>query len=161
MHIMLTINDIALETISKELGVFDIEIDGADLKAAINLKTAFLISIITDARSTNEDPFPKQKGWVGDSLTPEGDDETGSRIWTRKNGKTTNRLLTDLEQFAITATQWMIKNEIAESISVEATFLSKPDGHVQLKFTAVEPGENDPQQFIYVWQQIKNEFRAE
>lgn len=155
----LNINDVALE-ISPTLGIFDIIIQGSDFKQSIDLKTAIAISVFSDGRSLNDDSIPNAKGWSGDSLNYDGEQLTGSRIWLLRNGKLTNQTLTDLEEYAKVATKWIINKKIADKIDFEASFLDKSEGRVALRVVLTQPKGNVAQEYVYVWNQLKAEFKG-
>jgi len=150
-------NDILLE-FNNEKGFFDIELDsaGADLQGATNLITSILIQLFTDARSNSDDPVPDSRGWAGDSLNPEGKQNIGSRLWIVENDFMTQDLLTKIENLATDALQTIIDQGIAKKITIDASFLNKVNGEIELKIDVTDPQEN-AQIFKYVWDQIKRD----
>lgn len=152
------INDISLEPTAD--GIFDIVLQGADFKQAIDLQTAIVISLFSDGRSEIDDATPLSRGWAGDSLNQDQESLTGSRIWLLRNGKLTNQTLTDLEDFAIKATQWIIDNKIATEITATASFLNKAEGRVSLHLAVTEPQGNIEREYVFSWDQIKQDFRG-
>lgn len=155
----ININDIALE-MSPDFGLFDIAIQGSDFKQAVDLKTAIVLSVFSDGRSNADDRVPNSRGWCGDSLNLDGEQLTGSKIWLLTNGKLTNQTLTDVEEYARVATQWIIDKQIAKEMEFEATFLNKSEGRIALRITVTEPKGNVPQEYVYVWNQVKAEFKG-
>lgn len=137
-------SDIALEITRSERGdTFDFATLSGDLKKDEGLRTAVIISLFTDRRVNKEDVLlgQSQKGWFGDApeLIENVGDAWGSKLWLLEREKQTQVTLTRAVEYAKEALQWMIADEIAATIEVEASYpiagflsleikIQKPDG---------------------------------
>lgn len=116
---------------SNQYGIFDMLItDGVSEEET--LKTAIIISLFSDARSSGE------RGSAIDSLYTES---WGSREWTLEREKLTPQTAQKLEEFTREALKWLITEKIAKSIQVTTEIVKpktiireikifKPDGSV-------------------------------
>lgn len=150
----IVINDVFLERNNID-DIYDLEIDGADLRAAINLRTAIIISLFSDGRSLESDIIPNSRGWAGDSIKLQDETNIGSRLWLLFQRKTTDDLLPEIEGFVIDSLQWLLNRNIAEEVIVDAQFLSKPLGVVTIHIQVFEKQGNVIQEFTYAWDQLR------
>ena len=99
---------------------FDITMESNDLKLDDSLKTAVIISLFTDRRVTVDelpDGENDRRGWWADALN--GDrDQIGSKLWTLKREKITQDLLDRAKKYCEEALQWLIDDQIAQSVTV-------------------------------------------
>lgn len=146
-------NDISLE-FNCEKNFFDLELvsDDSDLLAAVNLRSAIGISLFTDRRSLPSDSKPNQRGWAGDAIRPDGTDLIGSRLWLLYGEKTVDANIPKVEEYCKEALQWLIDDNIARSLTVDAEYLSKPEGKLNIVIEITRlTGES--RRFEYVWEQ--------
>tara|TARA_R100001198_G_scaffold30667_1_gene16182 strand:+ start:115 stop:588 length:474 start_codon:yes stop_codon:yes gene_type:complete len=146
-------NDISLEY-NCEKNYFDLELvsDDSDLLAAVNLRTGISISLFSDRRSLPEDPVPNARGWAGDAIRPDDTDLIGSRLWLLQQEKTLDSNLPRIEQYCQEALQWLLDENVAESFTVDAEYISKPEGKVGITIEITRlTGES--RRFEYVWEQ--------
>jgi len=100
-------------------GHFDVLLDGADLAKDDGLRTAILVSLFTDARAHEDDVLPandgNRRGHWADSFNEQS---LGSRLWLLEREKSTSEVLKRAKKYAEEALQWLIDDDIAESINV-------------------------------------------
>ena len=81
---------------SAEAGLADLVIEGGGLMTEEGLRTAVLISLMTDRRARLDDALPSddgnRRGWWGD-VAAEGNDRIGSRLWLLSRAKATTETL--------------------------------------------------------------------
>lgn len=85
------------------------------------LKTAALLSLLTDARADAEDIVPDPtdlRGWWGSDFGEDGPDEFGSKLWITETGLATQATLDAAENYIREALQWMLDDGIVETITV-------------------------------------------
>lgn len=99
----------------------DIKIENGDIVADDGLATSVLISLFTDARAPALDILPdgetSLRGWWGDI---EGVDKTGSLLWTIGREKMIPEVAERAREYCENALQWLIDENIAEEVRVEA-----------------------------------------
>lgn len=107
-------------TTAKTLGPADIVQDGGDLAQDYGLETAVLISLFSDARSTDKLPSPlsSASGYWGSAVIGF---EFGSDRWLLNRSKLTADVAKRSEQIDRKALQWMIDDKIISSVTVTAT----------------------------------------
>jgi len=104
----------------------DLVIDNGDLKHDGGLESAVRISLFTDRKANDDDElldpdFPDKQGWWGDLVSPEVEnDKIGSRLWLLKRAKTDEETLTRAKEYAEESLVWMIEDNVASNIIVEA-----------------------------------------
>lgn len=139
---------------SKDGGFFDLSIENGDFVQDRDLQTAVTISVLSDRRSREDDKIPNQEGWSADFIKKVGETITGSRLWLIRNEKTLDSLLPFAEEAARESLEWVIDNEIAENITVTATYKDKIAGIMVLNIDLYRPQGNIPTQFNFVWNQF-------
>jgi len=109
--------DIALNFDGKQ---FDIGVGQDDLEHDLGLRTAVMISLLTDARARDDDEIPDgsndKRGHWADSYE---EDSIGSRLWLLERAKETQNTLDRGKEYATEALRWFIKDGIAKTINVE------------------------------------------
>lgn len=111
--------------------------DGA-LTVDSGLTTAIVTSLFTDARGRPEDLPPGEsepRGWWGDTLADIQGDRWGSRLWTLRREKQTQETRLRAREMAQEALAWLIEDEIAGAVEVEAEWLRR--GILGLRITVV------------------------
>jgi phage gp46-like protein len=105
----------------------DLGFENNDLVAEEGLRTAVIISLLTDAR-VEPDELPESeddpRGWWGDALedTP---DNTGSKCWLLDRETRTDEVLGRYEQYDKEALQWLIDDGVASEVTVAASYDDK------------------------------------
>lgn len=118
-------SDIAIEiTRSSQGDTFDFALSNSDLKLDEGLRTAVIISLFTDRRVTKDEVLlgQAQRGWWADTLEEIEGDKWGSKLWLLERAKQTTLTLTQAVEYAKEALQWMIDDELADKIDVEASY---------------------------------------
>lgn len=87
-----------------------------DLKSDDGLETAVIISLFTDARHEGE------RGFWASSVIGE---EWGSKLWTLAREKSTPDIPSRAKEYCREALKWMIEDNIASSVEIEAEYLSR------------------------------------
>lgn len=100
-------------------GEYDFVIENQGLKSEIGLKSAILISLLTDARAMPEDNISSSdlRGWWGDSLEPESA-SLGSRLWTLR-GRPITAIMAKAQSFAQEALNWLLEDGVASKIEIK------------------------------------------
>lgn len=142
--------DIAL-VYDAEAKAFDLAIAGGDLVTDEGLETAVLLSLYTDRRALPEDELPDggtdRRGYWADAYS---DRPHGSRLWLLWREKEQDRVLRRAEEYASEALAWLIEDEIAEAVEVEAIHLRR--GVLQLIVGIQRPaGAVLERRYDYVW----------
>lgn len=109
-----------IKLISTTDNLYDVLFEKNDFSTEEGLWTAVIISLFTDQRVTAEelpDGETDKRGWWGDVLNSDND-KIGSKLWLLEREKITNAVLEDFKNYCEDALQWIIDDEIAESISV-------------------------------------------
>lgn len=118
--------DLAL--LPNEDGDLDISITDRDLTLSTGLQEAIIISLLTDARASDDDKLPTydddKRGWWGDAFS--GDiigipRPIGSKLWLLSRSKITPEIITRAKGYINDALKWMLEDEIAKAINVAAT----------------------------------------
>jgi phage gp46-like protein len=90
-----------------------------DLIVGNELGTAVMISLFTDAQADEDDTIPDgsadPRGWWGDL---DEDRHIGSKLWLLSRAKQTNTTLALAQSYIGDALQWLIDDEVADSIDV-------------------------------------------
>lgn len=107
-------------------GDFDFDPVVQDIDYDEGLETAVIISLFTDRRAKADDILPDPsnpdlRGWWGDLASPLIiGDQIGSRLWLLAREKTLQSVLERAKQYAREALQWMIDDNVAIKIEVDA-----------------------------------------
>lgn len=130
---------------------FYYNVAGADLVHDDGLETAVNISLFTDARVTEAELPPgttAKRGWWGDLFASVEGDRIGSKIWTLARRTVTEETAGDLETYAKEALDWLVTDNIAASVLVEAT-VEKPNS-ILLSVKIQKPDGTDSL-FDFLW----------
>ena len=104
--------DIALLWDNDAFGA-DLAIAQGDLATDEGLRTAFIISLFTDARARDDDTLPQQggdpRGWWGDALAEDDEGPIGSRLWLLEREKKIGSVLIRARDYATEAVQWLVR----------------------------------------------------
>ncbi len=121
-----------------DLSEGDIKFTGGDLVRELGLQTSVLMSLYTDRRAENDNELPDplsndRRGWWGDQINIDfEDDKIGSRLWLLERSKTTEQTLADAKFFIEECLQWMINDEVVQTIDVEVERQNRQDGTATL-----------------------------
>lgn len=142
--------DIAL-VYDADAKAFDLAIEGGDLVSDDGLQTAVLLSLYTDRRAEADDELPDdgsdRRGWWCDAFSNR---PHGSRLWLLWREKELDRVLRRAEEYATEALGWLIDDDIATSVEVEAIHLRR--GVLQLIVGIQRPsGAALERRYDYVW----------
>ncbi|CAP44777.1 phage GP46 family protein [Bordetella petrii] len=132
--------------------VFDLLLDGGDLATDEGLTTAVVLSLFTDRRALPEDRLPDgatdRRGWWADAYNSR---PHGSRLWLLCREKELDSVLRRAQQYAEEALAWLVEDQIARAVEVEAVHLRR--GVLQLLIGIVRSdGTVLQRQYEYVWQ---------
>lgn len=108
----------------------NISVDGEDLLIDDSLTNAVIISLFTD-RAVAEDELPNEKsnaGWWGDSFS---DSPWGSKLWLLAREKSLQSVADDAEDYTYDALNWMIDDNLVDSIIATATRESSQNNAVK------------------------------
>jgi len=134
--------------------VFDLSIENGDLAADDGLETAVAISLFTDKRVTDEE-LPtletNKRGWWGDIFSDVDQDQIGSRLWTISREKRVTETLRRSEDLAREALQWMLEDDIADSISVVSEYDS--NNFLIINVDIKRPNEDEVTRYSVLWDQ--------
>lgn len=142
--------DIKLTPIDE--GLFDAVFESNDLSTDEGLQTAVTISLFTDRRvSADELPDGQsdQRGWWGDALN-EDNDKIGSKLWILEREKITTEILEDFKTYCEEALQWMIDDEIAETVVVTVERIDLYSISVVIEINRPQD-ERQRYRFNYLW----------
>jgi phage gp46-like protein len=101
------------------LKFIETEIDSNETEEG--LRTAILLSLYVDQRVEDDEleDNVENRGWWGDMFE---ESPYGSKLWTLEREKVTKEVINRYEQYAREALEWLIKDGIADSVSVKASF---------------------------------------
>lgn len=101
-------------------GKGDITVDGEDFVIDESLTNSVIVSLFTDC-AVEDDELEKDqinRGWWGDSYS---DSPWGSKLWTLARSKSLQSVADDAEDFAYEALDWMLNENLIDSLVVKAT----------------------------------------
>ena len=115
--------DIKLEFDSETLEG-DVLLDKGDLETDEGLSTAVMISLFTDRRAEESDPYDNddRRGWWGDQLALVEGDQIGSRLWLLNRSKATESNANKAKEYIYEALEWMRDDGVASDIIID-TFI--------------------------------------
>lgn len=136
-------------------GLIDMAFVPGDVAADAGLETAVLVSLFSDARAT-EDMIPTidrdgdLRGYWGDVRGTAPGDSTGSLLWTIRRAKQLSRTLADAKGYAEAALRWMVEDQVASSVVVNASYPQL--GWMLLEVLIYRPQSSNPVVFRYNYQ---------
>lgn len=117
------------------------------------LETAVLISIFSDRRAALDDVLPEagadRRGWWADVAPPVEADLIGSRLWENARGKLTAETVRQTRDFVAEALDWLVADEVASSVTVEAERFGQNGVAVAIVITRPDGRR---QRFDFVWE---------
>jgi phage gp46-like protein len=107
-------------------GIFDIELDedNQDAQLTVGLEAAIIVSLFSDRRAREDEvrnPM-RRRGWIGDLLTDIPGDLHGSALWFYEQTRLTAVEAAGVAAEARNALQWMVDEELCNSVSVEVAY---------------------------------------
>jgi phage gp46-like protein len=141
----------------------DLSITKGDFTPDNGLMTSVIISLFTDRLAEDDDFIPdgtgNRRGWWGDApLDGDNTGETqyliGSRLWLLRREKQTTNTLNRGIIYCKEALQWMLDDEVAQHIDVQAQWGSTGNllGQMILTITIYEFGSTaQPNSFQLFW----------
>ena len=126
---------------------WDISTSGGDVVTDSGLQTAVYISLFTDAY----DPDANAGGYWGDTVD---DQPNGSRLWTLARSVIDDNLPAKIEAICEEALQWLIDNNIAQSVDVTATVVGPNNPNavsIQINITQADASTLS-MTYAYNWQ---------
>ncbi len=136
----------------------DVRIEKGDLVSEKDLETAITLSLFTDRRASSDDPLEdgeSLRGWWGDSFAEIKNDKIGSKLWLLRREKQLPIVLTRARQYALEATQWLIDDQVAQSIQIETEIVGeKPNGILGIAVRVKRPQGVKTFKYQYAWEQI-------
>ena len=108
---------------------WDLALDGADLALDAGLRTAAVISLLTDRRAGADDALPDggtdRRGWWADAYAANAGDRIGSRLWLLDRAKQTRETARAAEDYAREALQWMTEDRVAAAVTATAEWRTR------------------------------------
>lgn len=147
--------DLALIWSNEAFGA-DLMITGADLATDDGLRTAFIISLFSDAPARPDDVLPDasddRRGWWGNAFPAVADDVMGSRLWLLSREKKLPEVLIRARDYAREALAWAIEDGICAAIDVSVERFGA-DGFI-IGVIAHRPRGQDAARFDFVWENV-------
>ena len=115
------------------------------------LETAVMISLFTRRLAAMDDALPDPKGpregWWADPYNNVEGDNLGSRLWLLCRAKMTQSTLTQAENYAKEALQWLIDDKIADAVDV----LASKNGSLLILQVSITKPDNPATQWAGIW----------
>lgn len=130
---------------------FDLSIEDGDLATDEGLQTAVILSLFTDRRAEPADRLPDgtndRRGYWVDVYN---DRPLGSRLWLLFREKEQDEVLRRAKTYAEEALAWLVEDEIAESVEVEARHVRRDTLGLRV---VIRQGDRQvlERQYDYVW----------
>ena len=135
------------------------------LDATGQLASAVVNSLFTDNRAPEgwRPDVSDRRGWWGDSVAPEGEEveEIGSLLWTLKNEVATPAIAARVRVYATEALAWMLRDQVAASVTVETGLIETPRRGVWLdiRIAGRDGALAYSQRFARLWRDQQTESR--
>lgn len=144
--------DIALLWDNDAFGA-DLALAEGDLATDDGLRTAFIISLFTDARARDDDPLPQDGadlgGWWGDAFANADEGPLGSRLWLLNREKKVGSTLLRGRDYAAEAVQWLIRAGVCSSIDVE---VEAQGNRLAIALYPTRPNGPARQRYDFLWE---------
>jgi len=118
------------------------------------LETAVIISLFSDRRE-NQNPIDRtdKRGWWADAVQSLDSELIGSKLWLLEREKATQETLNRAQSYASEALQWLVEQNIAETVEVEAVWLNQQAGRLCLQIQIAKPqGDVVGFEFNDIWE---------
>lgn len=135
---------------SDAVGLYDIQIEGADFASAYGFESAIPTSFFTCARASavQVQDAERRRGWVANILYFDDGRELGGLLWLLDQARITPDTLNFAKVYAQGALQWMIEDGIARSITVT---VEQAGTRVITILTDIVTIENTVQRYVTLW----------
>lgn len=138
-------------------GRLDINLSGMDLAQENGLRTAVVMSLLSDRLAHVDDELPDggtdRRGWWADTWPSVEGDRFGSRLWLLSREKDLAIVRDRAKTYAQEALAWLIEDGIASGISVEASTVRPGLLGLFIEITRRDGGR-ESLQLEYVWENI-------
>jgi len=122
----------------------DIFVDQTDLTRDAGLRTAMLISLLTDRVADSTDVLPdntgERRGWWADPTL-------GSKLWLLFRSSLTPDMPSRIESATKEALQWMLDEGVASEVIVNATIVDR--NTITWEVSVIKPGNKDNENFKF------------
>lgn len=139
-----------------DIGVLsDIGITSPGLTLDKDLQTAVIISLFTNRLAEPDDDIDDgdRQGWWADTYATVNGSRIGSRLWELRRTKQLQSVVNLAKQYTIEALQWLIEDQIAAAVEVEAEIVAMYTLGIGVKI--FKPNATSVNfKFQYVWSQI-------
>lgn len=129
----------------------DWAMSGPDLDRGDDLATAILVSLFTHQRASDDyvipDAIEDRRGWWADSFEPPAY-PIGSRLWQFYRATRTEETLNDVRDVCAGALQWLIDDQVAETVDVTTQFRGRSG--IAIGIVVRQPAQV-PARFAFVW----------
>lgn len=144
------------------LGHFDIKRQGLLLATDDTLETAVMISLFTDRRARPDDELPAihntRRGWWGDTLSDQENDEIGSWLWLLHREKTTYETLNQAREYSLEALQWLLEDRIASNVQVETRYLNQTAGLMVIEIVITKL-DGSRERYSLLWKHLLSTYQ--
>ncbi|MHA6236875.1 phage GP46 family protein [Pseudomonas fluorescens group sp. PF-69] len=127
-------------------------LDGA-LDSGDDMASAVFISLFSDRQANSDDVLPDgstdRRGWWGDLGQPV---PLGSRLWLLSRSRLDDNAAKMAVIYAKEALQWLLDDQVAESVTVTATIQGPKQLNVAVTVTQRTGTKN--YQFAWAWNQL-------
>lgn len=120
-------DSIDIKLFKDESGNYDIGIDeDGDLAAENGFDTAILLSLFMEQRADpSEVSVPElRRGWIGNIMNEDPDDEWGSKIWLYYQSRVRDEELEAIIGFATDCFEWMVEDKHMKSVTFDGTLVT-------------------------------------
>jgi phage gp46-like protein len=134
-----------------------------DLVTGRDLETAAIISLFTDRLAMADDPLPDpndgdRRGWWADWEFDGGN--IGSRLWLISREKQTEDVRKRAEDYCREALQWMLDDDVADSVEVVAAWNTRAPGRLDVDVTIIrDRNVLLKRSYSWAWGQLYNAIR--
>lgn len=99
----------------------DLILGESDLERDEGLSTAVLISLFTDRRADESEPYDNEdrRGWWGDLLAETEGDQIGSKLYLLNRSTNTQQTTVKAKEYIYEALDWMIDDGVAAKIDID------------------------------------------
>ena len=138
-------------------GRSDIQLSNGDLVADDGLRTAVVLSLLTDRRANPGDVLPDgsddRSGWWADMLARADGDRFGSRLWLLSREKNLAEVRRRAETYAAEALEWLREDGIANTIEVEAETVATDRLGMKIRIIRTD-GQAIEERFNNLWESL-------
>ena len=126
--------------LKKTDGSYTISITNGDLTEEDGFDTAINISLLTDARATEEQVNQPEfrRGWLPDIVSPVEGRKLGSWLWTVDQSKLIPDTLNKDINFSQLALNWFVEDNIAKSIIVTGEIIPRTGIQITIVIVALD-----------------------